>query len=79
MKYILGILVCILAGCGPYAKETRWPVLPEGLQDCKIYNLSDGNGHAITVARCPLSATTGKNSNKIPATSITIDSTEAAK
>jgi hypothetical protein len=79
MKYTLFLLLGFLTGCGPYAKETRWPVMPEGLQDCKIYNLSDGNGHAITVARCPLSATTVKNSNKIPATSITIDRTEAAK
>ena len=79
MKYILILSLMLLTGCGPYAKETHWPILPEGLQDCKIYNLSDGNGHAITVARCPLSATTVKNSNKTPSTSITIDSTESAK
>jgi hypothetical protein len=79
MKYILILSLVLLTGCGPYAKETRWPVMPEGLQDCKIYNLSDGNGHAITVARCPLSATTVKNSNKTPSTAITIDSTESAK
>ena len=79
MKYILILSIILLTGCGPYAKETHWPIMPEGLQDCKIYNLSDGNGHAITVARCPLSATTVKNSNKTPATSITIDSMESAK
>jgi len=79
MKYILGLLLGFLSGCGPYAKETHWPVVPDGLQDCKIYNLSDGNGHAITVARCPLSATTVKNSNKTPTTAITIDHTEPAK
>jgi hypothetical protein len=76
MKYILGILVCILAGCAPSATEKVWPVMPEGLRDCKIYNLTDGNGNRLTVARCPLSATSVRESSKL---SITIDSTEAAK
>jgi hypothetical protein len=76
MKYILGLLVCGLAGCAPSATEKVWPVVPEGMRDCKFYNLTDGNGHALTVARCPLSATTVKESSKL---SITIDSTEAAK
>ena len=79
MKYIFILSMVILTGCGPYAKETQWPVMPEGLQDCKIYNLSDGNGHAITVARCPLSSTTVKNSNKLSTTSITVENTEPAK
>ena len=79
MKYILILSLVLLTGCGPYAKETRWPVMPEGLQDCKIYNLSDGNGHAITVARCPLSSTTVINSNKLPTTSIPVENTEPAK
>ena len=73
MKYILVILLVLLASCKPSATETPWPVMPAGLEDCKIYKLVNTNGNSITVARCPLSATTVKNSDKTPSTTITVD------
>lgn len=73
MKYTLLLSLMLLAGCEPDARETIWPILPEGLQDCKFYRLQDTNGNAIQVARCPLSATTLKTAAKSPVTTITVD------
>jgi len=63
----------LLAGCEPEATEKVWPVLPEGLQDCKFYRLKDTDGNVIQIARCPLSTTTLKTVVKSPVTTITVD------
>jgi hypothetical protein len=76
MKYVLILSLMLLAGCEPTAKEKVWPVVPAGLQDCKFYRLTDTEGNAINIARCPLSATTAKTQAKNPVTTITVDGME---
>jgi outer membrane lipopolysaccharide assembly protein LptE/RlpB len=49
--------VFLLAGCGNSAKEMAVQVLPEGLKDCKFYELVI-DGSRIKVVRCPNSTTT---------------------
>jgi hypothetical protein len=73
MKSIVIVLsTALLVACQPYAQQEKYPVLPEELQDCKFYRISDGASY-ITVARCPNSTTTVKTSGKGSKTSITID------
>lgn len=55
MKYLC-LIVVFLAACTPTAKEVLPPVLPEGLKDCKFYELFDG-GSYMKVVRCPSSST----------------------
>lgn len=58
MKNIFVLCVSVLiVGCSPSARELNYPVLPEGLKDCKFYEVSSG-GNSITVVRCPGSTTT---------------------
>ncbi len=48
-----------LAACTPSGKEVTgsFPILPEGLKDCKIYDLQSEHGSHIRVVRCPNSST----------------------
>ena len=75
-KLLFVVLVMLLAGCTPSAKELNFPVMPEELADCKVFRLSNSSGNIITVARCPNSVTTTK-SGKAPAV-IVIDGVEYA-
>jgi hypothetical protein len=70
------ILLCVLltiTGCTPSASQLDFPVLPDGLKDCKFFYLSDGSGNHITVARCPNSATSVVSGSKSKRTSITAE------
>lgn len=80
MKYIVMIMVVALAGCTPSADEQKWPVLPEGLKDCKFYKLTDESANTIKVARCPMSSTSiSYQQGKTTATTVVIDGQEYTK
>jgi hypothetical protein len=70
------ILLCVLltmVGCTPKASQLDFPVLPDGLKDCKFFYLQDGSGTNITVARCPNSTTSVVSGGKHKRTSITAE------
>ena len=70
------ILLCVLltmVGCTPKASQLDFPVLPDGLKDCKFFYLRDGSGTNITVARCPNSATSVVSGGKSKRTSIAVE------
>lgn len=73
MKYVLILIVALLAACSPSAQVKSYPVLPEALLDCTFYRLTDGEGGSITVARCPNSSTTVRQSDKAGTTTVVID------
>ena len=76
MKKILVILgIVMLTACSPSAKQKYYSVLPDELKDCKFFRLEDGNGAAVTVARCG-NATTVRQSDKAGTTTITVDGVE---
>ena len=57
MKTLLILTVAtLLVACTPSAKPKIDLVWPEGLQDCKAYNLQDSNGSSLIVIRCPNSS-----------------------
>ncbi len=58
MKRITLILLTIftLAGCESRTTEVHSFILPEGLKDCKIYDMNNGL-RRIIVVRCPNSST----------------------
>ena len=72
---VFGLLMA-LTGCGPSAETREYPILPDALKDCKFFRLTDGNGSSITVARCPNSTTTTRQSDKAGTTSVIIDGKE---
>ena len=76
MKYLFIIGLLALAGCRPDARPKHYPILPEELKDCKFFRLTDGDGASITVARCPNSTTTVRQSDKPGTTSVIIDGKE---
>jgi hypothetical protein len=56
---ILTALAGVLVGCKAETEErTSQYVLPNGLQDCKIYKMVGENGDSMKVMRCPNSSTT---------------------
>lgn len=81
MKKISLILVSLLAltACTPQQKAIDYPILPEGLKDCKFFYISNGET-SMQVARCPNSATsTQYSSGKTTATAVVIDGVEYVK
>ena len=76
MKYLLIVVLVALTGCSPEARVKNYPVLPDELKDCKFFRLTDGDGGSITVARCPNSTTTVRQSDKPGTTSVIIDGKE---
>ena len=76
MKYFFIIGLLALSGCNPSAEVKNYPVLPDELRDCKFFRLMDENGSSITVARCPNSTTTTRQSDKPGTTSVIIDGKE---
>ena len=77
MKHLILVFgILALAGCGPSAETRDFPILPDALKDCKFFRLSDGGGSTITVARCPNSTTTTRQSDKAGTTSVIIDGKE---
>jgi hypothetical protein len=80
MKYIVMILAVVLAGCTPSAQEQTFPVVPEGLKDCKFYKLTDESANTIRVVRCPGSSTSmSYKTGKTRSNSIVIDGVEYTK
>jgi len=80
VKYLIGLTLVLVAGCTPSASEKVWPVLPDGLKDCKFYELMDSSGNTMKIARCPASTTTmNYKMGKAQATTITIDGEEYTK
>lgn len=57
-KFVL-IAAIGLAACSPSGKEVtgNFPIMPEGLKDCKIYDLQSDGGSHVRVVRCPNSST----------------------
>lgn len=76
MKYFLIVALAALVGCSPDAQTRHYPVLPDELKDCKFFRLTDGNGSWVTVARCPNSTTTVRQTDKAGTTSVVIDGKE---
>lgn len=72
---MLTMLAWLLVGCETKTTESgKKGALPEGLKDCKVYNVRVrnyyGNLSGITVVRCPNSNTStnflaGKTSNSV--------------
>jgi len=62
-KVIFATCIAVaLAGCGPSASDEtkKFPIMPDGLKDCKIFNIVSEHGSHLTVVRCPASSTTAK-------------------
>ena len=56
MKLLMVVLgVIMLTGCEPSYKDytESFTNLPEGLKDCKIYGIQNGNSMSLSVVRCP--------------------------
>lgn len=50
------VISLLLSSCEKSAKETTEDyILPDGLKDCKIFDLRDASGSYLRVVRCPLS------------------------
>jgi len=80
MKYIMLVMAVALAGCTPSAKETVWEVLPDGLKDCKFYEISNSNGATMKVVRCPMSTTSIQyQSGKATINTVVVDGVEYTK
>ena len=57
MKKIILVSLLLLTGCEAKTTEKRNFILPGGMEDCKVYSMSNGRGIYITVVRCPNSST----------------------
>lgn len=78
LSVILFESVLILPGCGRKGDNTPQALiglkLPEELQDCKMFEIYNPYGYNLTLARCPLSATTTvSKTGKISQTTIVVD------
>ena len=77
MKYLIVLSIILLAGCSPSAEEKVWPILPDGLKDCKFYKLRDDSANTITVVRCPMASTTTQYKvGKSTQTTVVVDGKE---
>lgn len=82
MKHILlaSLAVLILAGCEPSAYEGA-PIpesmVPDGLKDCKFYNLQRSSGMTFHVVRCPNSSTSVTVPGKSPEYTSTVEGQRA--
>jgi len=62
---VMVVLSLALVACEKSAQDTtsKW-LMPEGLNDCKVYYLQNTGGNSITVMRCPNSETTTQSGGK---------------
>lgn len=68
-----------VTGCSDSAKEVRFSAMPTELADCRVYYVTNSDGVAMTVVRCPLSATATKvKSGRTTRTTVTIDGVQYA-
>jgi hypothetical protein len=67
------VALVLVTACTPGTSEVTGKfALPEGLQDCKFYEMTSGVG-GFTVVRCPNSSTTTHRGGKGAWTTMTID------
>lgn len=79
-KIILIFSIIGIVGCSDGYHERNFPVRPDELKDCKIYQLESSGGGSITVVRCPQSATsTTYKSGKTTVNTVVIDGVEYEK
>lgn len=78
---ILAIAFCIVAsGCTEAAREVPFGAMPDGLKDCRIFELQTTAGPVITVVRCPNSATSSTyRSGKVTKRTVVVDGVEYEK
>lgn len=75
-KILLVVFVSLLIGCGEQTKEFHLNQLPEGLKDCKFYDIIYDDWKTMKIVRCPNSATsTEYPQGKVKGHTITIDET----
>lgn len=73
-------MAVLMSGCEKGSNVSKFQdALPEGMKDCKVYNLYDGDGGRITIARCPNSTTSVESSGKGGMASIVTEAPEPAK
>lgn len=72
LSAILGVLLA-LAACTDKVEERKFSAMPKELADCRVFHVQNRNGNAMTVVRCPNSATTAVRSGKTAHTTVTID------
>ena len=78
LSAILGVLLAT-AGCSDKVEERKFPAMTKELADCRVFYVQNRDGDAMTVVRCPNSATTaGVRSGKTTQTTVTIDGIEYA-
>lgn len=76
-KILIVILsVFILVSCTRQTSETQEFILPEGLKDCRIFRMDNGQLTQVIVVRCPNSSTTVKYNGKHSWETITVDKPE---
>ena len=83
MRALILIAVLMLAACGDYAPATKensnkW-LMPEGLADCKVYDMTSTQGAWMRVVRCPNSDTTTTVQSGKTTTVVTVTETKAVK
>lgn len=49
-KYL--VLLLFVVGCENSYQEHQFPVLPDGLKDCKFFHVQNESGLGINVVRC---------------------------
>ena len=76
VSIIAVLMTTMLMGCEKETKDyTKSYALPEGMQDCKIYEMRGTNSDKITVVRCPSSSTTtsyNSGKNKLSSTVVEV-------
>lgn len=68
-------LLLTVAGCTPSTEERRGFIMPAGMEDCKVYGMSDGESY-LNVVRCPNSTVTTTSGGKNKVTTVVIDGVE---
>ena len=78
LSAMLGVLLAT-AGCTDSVEERKFSAMPKELADCRVFYVQNRGGNAMTVVRCPNSATTAVvRSGKTTQTTVTIDGVEYA-
>ena len=56
---VIAVAVLTLAGCKTQTVETtRAYQMPQGMQDCRVFELESASEKDLYVVRCPMSSTT---------------------
>lgn len=77
LSAMLGVMA--LAACTDKVEERKFSAMPKELADCRVFYVQNRDGNAMTVVRCPNSATAAEvRSGKTTQTTVTIDGVEYA-